>query len=325
MYEDVENLAVFESIIKSKSVLSRHQDVVVSISGGSDSDLVIDLIEKVRGEKRISYVWYDTGLEYQATKDHLDFLEEKYGVEIQRVKAKKPIPFTCKHYGQPFISKMVSEYILRLQYNNFQWEDEPYDQLIQKYPHCSIALKWWCNAFAPNGNKESRFNISHNRYLKEFMVENPPDFKISNKCCHYAKKAVVKEFMKKIGGADLNIYGVRKAEGGARSAAYKNCFTAHVDDADEYRPIFYYTDEDKEYYEDYFSITHSDCYKKYGLKRTGCAGCPFGLDFETELKIIQEYEPHLYTACNSIFGESYEYTRKYRKFCEQKRAEKNKT
>lgn len=43
-------------------------------------------------------------------------------------------------------------------------------------------------------------------------------------------------------------------------------------------------------------------------------GCPYGKDFEKELEIVQKYEPKLYKACMNIFGESYEYTRKYREF-----------
>ena len=63
-----------------------------------------------------------------------------------------------------------------------------------------------------------------------------------------------------------------------------------------------------------FNIIHSKCYTEYGLTRTGCAGCPFGHNFEYELDVLQKYEPKLYKACNNIFGESYEYTRKYREF-----------
>ena len=33
-----------------------------------------------------------------------------------------------------------------------------------------------------------------------------------------------------------------------------------------------------------------------------------------ELEIIRKHEPKLYTAAQNIFGDSYEYTRKYRKF-----------
>ena len=84
--------------------------------------------------------------------------------------------------------------------------------------------------------------------------------------------------------------------------------------ADEYRPIFWYKNSDKEDYEKHYGIMHSRCYTDYGLKRTGCAGCPYGRDFEKELEIIREYEPRLFVAVNNIFGNSYEYTRKYKEF-----------
>lgn len=67
----------------------------------------------------------------------------------------------------------------------------------------------------------------------------------------------------------------------------------------------------------YYNVTHSKCYIEYGLKRTGCAGCPFGRDFEYELEVIKKYEPKLYKAVNNIFGKSYEYTRKYKQFCKE--------
>ena len=68
-------------------------------------------------------------------------------------------------------------------------------------------------------------------------------------------------------------------------------------------------------------MQNSRCYTEYGLKRTGCAGCPFGKDFEFELEVIQKYEPKLYKAVNNIFGDSYEYTRKYREFYKKKETE----
>lgn len=48
------------------------------------------------------------------------------------------------------------------------------------------------------------------------------------------------------------------------------------------------------------------------MRRTGCAGCPYGKNFEEELEIIRKYEPRLYNAVNNIFGKSYRYTRNYR-------------
>ena len=68
-----------------------------------------------------------------------------------------------------------------------------------------------------------------------------------------------------------------------------------------------------------FNISNSKCYTEYGLKRTGCVGCPYGRDYKHELEVIKEYEPKLYKAVTNIFKDSYEYTRKYKEFCESKK------
>ncbi len=287
-----------------------YKKILCTISGGSDSDVMLDILTKCDKDKKIEYVFCNTGLEYQATKDHLDELEKRYDVKIQRVRPKWPIPAAVKKYGQPFLNKRpVSEYMQRLQKHGFQWEDKPYEELIQKYPQCQSALGWWCNK-----HQSDRFNIRNNKLLKEFIIRNPPTFQISPKCCNKSKKSIVHEFMDS-GKYDLDVYGVRKAEGGARSTAYHNCFNCSTKgDYDEYRPLYWYKNSDKEDYCTACNIKHSRCYTEYGLKRTGCAGCPFGRDFEEELKVMEKFEPNLFVAANNIFKESYEYTRAYRKF-----------
>lgn len=308
------NEEIFKSFLVTNKKLLDYQNVLVSVSGGSDSDILLDLVYRL-SKSNVRYVFFDTGLEYKATKDHLRDIKEKYGIEIEVIKAKKPIPITCRDYGQPFLSKQVSEFIERLQRHNFKWEDKPFEELYKEYPKCKAALRWWCNEWGEN----SKFNIEYNKGLKEFMVLNPPKFKISPKCCKFAKKDPVHEFIK-INKFDLNCYGVRKAEGGTRSTAYKNCFTdnSECSGVDEYRPIFWYKNETKKIYNSHFNITNSKCYTEYGLKRTGCAGCPFNKDFETELKIIKHHEPNLFKAVNNIFRDSYEYTRKYKEFIKDK-------
>ena len=300
-----------------------YDHIVCAVSGGSDSDIQIDIVWKCDINNKVDYVWFDTGLEYQATKDHLKYLEEKYNIEIKTYKPVKPIPTACREYGQPFISKNVSEMISRLQRHNFQWEDEPLDVLLKRYCKwneekqdwygCKNALMWWCNA-----NESIQFCIKYNKYLKEFMVKNPPEFLISSKCCKYAKKDVLYRLVNEE-GYDLNIFGVRKSEGGIRSTSYKTCFN-EGDVCDSYRPLFWYVNDDKLTYEKHYGITHSRCYMEYGLKRTGCAGCPFGRDFEYELEVIEKYEPKLFKAVINIFGYSYVYTRAYKKFCEEMKA-----
>lgn len=205
----------------------------------------------------------------------------------------------------------------RLQKHGFQWEDMPFEDLYEQYPHCKSALSWWCNL-----NRYHTLNIDNNRYLKDFLINNPPDFPISDKCCKYSKKDASNKVIKDL-GIDLVLLGIRKSEGGIRSIAFNSCFDEHHHSgASQYRPIFWYTNRDKQEYERIFGIVHSDCYTKYGFRRTGCCCCPFGKDFENELKIVQEYEPKLYRAVSNIFGKSYEYTRKYKMYCKMRKAYK---
>lgn len=309
-----DDITIVDSFVKANSVINSplYKTILCSISGGSDSDVILDLVHRIDLNKKVKYVWYNTGLEYQATKDHLDYLEQKYNITIERERAIKPIPLTCKEYGQPFISKFVSEQIDRLQSHGFKFEDLPVDELIKIYPKCKGSLRWWCNDYKTKTGK-SRFNIERNKYLKEFLIANPPKFKISSKCCHYAKKNVAKKAIKKY-DADLNIFGVRQAEGGIRATAYKNCYSISEDNVDSYRPIFWYKDETKAEYEKKFNIVHSECYTKYGFKRTGCSCCPYARNLEGELETTRIIEPKLYKAVCNVFKDSYEYTRKYREF-----------
>ena len=55
-----------------------------------------------------------------------------------------------------------------------------------------LLASWWCNKHESN-----QFNIVRNLYLKEFLIANPPAFKISSKCCDYAKKNVSEKLIKK--------------------------------------------------------------------------------------------------------------------------------
>ena len=318
---DNTNYEIVASQKKAERILMRSATPLCSISGGSDSDIMLDLIYNVDHDKKVKYYWINTGLEYDATKEHIDFLEKKYGIEIKRIKPEKPIPTCVREFGVPFLSKYVSEMMERLQRHDFQWEDEPLEVLLERYPRCKTALQWWCGERYSDDEgiqKISRFSIDRNRFLKQFIMANPPDFPISAKCCTYSKKKVARKFAKENDG-DLDITGIRKAEGGIRSANYKTCFTDCFSDwigknRSSFRPIFWYTNADKQDYEQMYNIQHSRCYTVYGMRRTGCVGCPFNKHIVDELAVIQQYEPKLYNAAVNIFGQSYEYTRRYREF-----------
>lgn len=287
-----------------------YANIVVSVSGGADSDRLIDFIERIGYQRdTLRYVFFNTGMEYNATRIHLSELEKKYNISIDRVSAKTPVAVACKKYGIPFLSKQISNYIHRLQRNGFKWEDRPFEELYAEYPNCKAALRWWCNKWG-EGKKT---NISRRKWLKEFMIAHPPDFEISDMCCTKSKKETAHRFQKQV-EADLSVQGLRKAEGGARSTAIQSCFTQNSFDCDTLRPLFWFKKKDCEDFDELFGITHSACYTDYGLCRTGCACCPFGRQFEKELEAAKEYEPKLFKLANMVFSKSYQYTRMYKDF-----------
>lgn len=235
-----------------------------------------------------------------------------------------PVPLAVKKYGVPFLSKDISEKINRLQKHDFGFDDKTYMEHMKEHNYPKYAVSWFDN-YNYGEHDRGRFHIDRTAFLREYMIKNKPDFVISKKCCDYAKKNTSKEYEKR-NSIELVITGIRKAEGGQRSLAYKTCFyeerTEHSSAL--FMPIFWFDRYVMEIYEKEFDIENSLCYTVYGFKRTGCACCPYGgkNTFE-ELRVIKKHEPKLYNAVLKIFGESYKYTIEYYRYREfMKKAKK---
>lgn len=291
--------------------LENHNSICVSVSGGSDSDIIVHIIATYFREHlpKIHFVFANTGIEYRATLQHLDYLQGRYGIDIVEVRG-MPIPMAVKKYGVPFISKQVSDRMSRLQKHGFRFEDVSLNILEKMYKRCRVGLRWWTNDFG----EKSRFNIDWNKGIKEFFIREKPKVKMSAMCCNVSKKDVLINYQKSA-NADLYITGERKSEGGARAGAHSSCFD-QSHGIDHYMPLWFWNDETKKWYCEHESIEHSDCYKVYGLKRTGCVGCPFAKSLWEELEIMKKYEPQCYKLCVNVFGESYKLRKKYENYKE---------
>ena len=305
------NLTFIDTFAKTSSIMEEYKDknIRIAYSGGSDSDTMMWLMKWLG--YNITGVFYDTGLEYNATWKHLDYMKSK-GFNIEIIKAKRSIPTSQNKYGYAFINKLVADMLERLQLHNFDFQNDgnlSFEELWIKYPSTKSALKWWTN-----NHNGLRNNISWNKGLKEFLIQYGLPFKVSGKCCDGAKKLPIKQYTKE-NNIDLMLLGIRKAEGGKRASTYINCFVPKKTYTySMYFPLFWWKQEDKQLFDKEMHIKHSDAYEIYGLKRTGCAGCPFGRNFEQELSVIKEFEPRLDKGINNIFGKAYEWTRKYNEF-----------
>lgn len=292
---------------------------------------MIDLIEKARkiapSLPKVRYVFFNTGLEMKATKDHVRATAEKYGVEIEELRPKVNIIQATRKYGLPFVSKIMSSGLNEWQikgvpmsiadeYNNAEDKAQIRKELSERYPHCESLINFICCC---NKTGEPRPDIqlviNSSRYMRDFVTEHPPTFKISAKCCDYCKKQLAHSAQK---GYELIITGERRDEGGMRSVPRKDntalCFGEMANGQYRLRPLYYVSDKDKAWYKEEMGIKYSDAYEVYGLTRTGCCGCPISHKAVDDLELIKPYEPNVVKAAWNIFGDSYRYRAEYNKY-----------
>lgn len=325
-YDAPEKFQAITGIIMTH--LARHPKAICSYSGGADSDIMIDLIETARkiipSLPAVKYVFFNTGLEMQAIKDHVKETAEKYGVEIEERRPKINIVQSVRKYGIPFVSKIMSGGLSEWQkkgvplsiaqeYENAKDKAAKRKELSKRYPKCESLINFicCCNS-AGEPRPDIQLVINSSKYMRDFIGENPPDFQISAKCCDYCKKQLAHSVQKDYG---MIITGERRAEGGMRSVPRKDntalCFTETRSGQYRFRPLYYVTDKDKAWYKEYYNIRYSDAYEIYGLTRTGCCGCPVSYKAVEDLELIKPYEPNIVKAAWNIFGKSYEYRAKY--------------
>ena len=325
-YDAPEKFQAITGIIMTR--LRQHPNAMCSYSGGSDSDILIDLIENARKIAptlpKVKYYFFNTGLEMKATKDHVKAQAEKYGVEIIEVRPKVNIVNATRKYGIPFVSKIMSGGLSEWQKKNIPLSiAEEYEnatdkaakrkELRERYPGCEQVINFLCCC---NAEGEPRPNIqlviNSSKYMRDFIGECPPDFKISAKCCDYCKKQVAHSIQKDF---EMVITGERRDEGGMRSVPRQDnttlCFTETADGSYRLRPLYYVSDKDKAWYKATYGIRYSDAYEVYGLTRTGCCGCPISYKAVDDLEKIGKYEPMVVKAAWNIFGPSYLYRQKY--------------
>lgn len=330
-YADLDSPEKFQAILGIIGTrLQQHPNAICSYSGGSDSDILIDMIETARklfGLPPVKYAFFNTGLEMQAIKDHVKKVAERYGVEITTYRPKINIVMATRKYGVPFVSKIMSGGLSEWQkkgipleianeYNLAEDKAAKRQELRERYPGCESVINFLCCC---NSSGESRPNIqlviNSSKYMRDFISECPPDFKISAKCCDYCKKQVAHSVQK---GVEMVITGERRDEGGMRSVPRSDntalCFTETANGQFRFRPLYYVSDKDKAWYKERFNIKYSDAYEVYGLTRTGCCGCPISYKAVEDLEKIKPYEPNVVKAAWNIFGDSYRYREKYNEY-----------
>jgi 3'-phosphoadenosine 5'-phosphosulfate sulfotransferase (PAPS reductase)/FAD synthetase len=80
------NQTIVDNFVRAYDIINNkgYKSIICSISGGSDSDVMLDIIHKVDKDNKVRYVFFDTGLEYKATKEHIVYLENRYNIKVEK-------------------------------------------------------------------------------------------------------------------------------------------------------------------------------------------------------------------------------------------------
>jgi 3'-phosphoadenosine 5'-phosphosulfate sulfotransferase (PAPS reductase)/FAD synthetase len=275
-------------------VVARKVGVYLSFSGGKDSQVGCDIIERIhKGEfnginPEAAYVsrfpmpprvFCNTGLEFPEIVDHVKTFDN-----VTIMKPLMGFPRVIKEVGVAVGSKMVAEMVERLK------------GYIANPSASNEATKTLYLTGIRKDGTESKGSKLSNRWMR--LLEAP--FPVSNKCCDIFKKEPFHRYQKQTGRVPVFFTSV--VESNRRKTSYMQTGCTTFDKGKEAcRPYSIFTDEDtwayhdqrgirfcEVYYDRQVAVEQLDGSKKIvaleGEKRTGCTFCLFGIHLEDKKK-----------------------------------------
>lgn len=258
----------------------------VSFSGGKDSTVLLALIKLCEDiytipKDGIPAVFSNTGIEMGVTADFVRWVKDNWYRNTVILRPEHSFDWVLKNKGKPVKSKLRSEFLNR-------WHTEKRTDNVKRNLVDGIT----------NTGHRARRTVLADKDMHMLHDEFP--ILPSQECCRILKKTPFKAYAKENGKRGY-AYGIRTAEGGARSMnavlhkGGKICTTisgGYIQKA----PIVDWPDEVLEEFIQKYNVPLSDAYTKYGFHRTGCMACPFALDVADNLKYLHDHEPNRYKA-----------------------------
>lgn len=276
---DDNEFLLFDRIQKIQSVIQKYgeENFFISFSGGKDSTVLHYLIDEAIPGNKIPRVYANTGIELTAIRDFV-FGLQKEDERIIVIKPSVPIKPMLEREGYPFKSKghseIVSHYQKRQEYTT--WVQ---NYLGNKYPgkSCPDCLKY--------------------QFTPDFQL------KISDRCCYRMKEEPLHKWQRE-NQRPYGILGLMREEGGRRMKAL--CM-AWKGNKFNFQPLVPVSKAWEDWYIERRGIKLAPLYyPPFNFKRTGCKGCPFSINLQAELDLLEEYFPAERKQCEFIWGPVYE-------------------
>lgn len=274
-------LLLFDRIEIIKTTIAKYgeDNFYLSFSGGKDSTVLHYLLDMAIPNNQIPRVYIDTGIEYLAIRQFVLEMakNDKRIVIIKPTQAIKPM---LEKYGYPFKSKEHSTKLNCWQLGQRETKSiKKYMNFGQQFA-CPTCLKY--------------------QFSDSFKL------KVSPFCCRELKKKPVHKWEKQ-NNRLVAITGMRKEEGGQR-ANIKGCvLTDKNGKIKKFHPLLVVDDSWEEWFIKEHNIQLCELYlPPFNFKRTGCAGCPFALDLESQLETMERLLPNQRRQCEIIWKPVYD-------------------
>lgn len=282
-----------DRITKIRSIMLEQnniEDFFLSFSGGRDSTVLSRLLDVAIPDNKVPRVFCDTGIEFNEIRNFVK-RERERDSRIVIIPPSRNIKELLQTYGYPFKSKEFAERLHRAR-EVLGTEKEKLN---------------WMQKFITGKDKygnETQFTCPD--MLKYLIYTN--DFPISDKCCYYLKEAPIQTWSKE-NKKPVHITALLQAEGGRR--ANTSCLAFKRGKLFHFNPFAVVPEEFISYLIDKYNIELCKLYyPPYNFKRTGCKGCPFNINLQSELETIRYFFPSEAKQCEHIWKPVYEEYRK---------------
>lgn len=254
----------------------------ISFSGGKDSTLLHYLFDEALPGNDIPRVFINTGIEYNAIREFaMSFGDDKRFV-----------------YLNPSVGVIAN-----LMKNGYPFKSKDFSQKVAVYQHSGMDNK-------TIGKFLGKSHFGCPKYLRYvFEPGGGLPFKCSDMCCRKMKKEPAKKWAKE-NGKTITVTGMKRDEGGNRNGL--GCVVTNKDGSmEKFHPLAVVTEEWEEWYAKKRGISFCELYyPPYNFKRTGCKGCPFNLNLQSDLDTMRDLMPNEWKQCETIWKPVYaEYRR----------------
>ncbi|MDY7110902.1 Phosphoadenosine phosphosulfate reductase family protein [Eubacterium callanderi] len=269
--------------------------VYISFSGGKDSTVLLDLARRVYPD--IEAVFCDTGLEYPEVR--------KFALShsnVTKIRPEKTFHEVLTEKGYPIGSKKIARMLRTCQ--------NPTDRN-------KVTVRLYRTGIKRDGTRSKNFKLAK-RWLK--FIDS--DYRASEECCDYMKKAPLKRFGKETGKKP--IIGTMAEDSSFRKINWlKTGCNAFSADDPQCKPLSFWTEQDILRYLKITGIPYCSVYGEIreqqqetmqflqknlyttGCDHTGCMFCMFGVHLENEPNRFQRMRithPKQYDYCINKLG-----------------------